>query len=113
MDISELIIGAFTTSPSPLPDSPILPKMPARLITLELRDEYRRTGRCVRCGSKDHWIKNCSLDPYIALAGTGKQVTVIGIDNDDYEDSSSGFDNGSYDRTRSELEAEVDRIVTD
>ena len=70
MDVSELIIGAFTTFPySPLPDPLILPKMPARSTTLELRD--------------------------------------------DYEDSGSDFDNGSYDGTRSELEVEVDRMVAD
>jgi len=119
MDVSELIIDAFTTPPSPLPDPPISPKMPARLITLELRDEYRRTGRCVRCGSKDHWVKNYSLDPHIALAGTatgtstGRQVIVIAVNDDNYEDSGSDFDNGSYDGTRSELEAEVDRMVAD
>ncbi len=52
---------------SPLPDPLISPKIPARSITLELRD--------------------------------------------DYEDSGSDFNNGSYNRTRSELEAKVDRIV--
>ena len=119
MDISEVIIGTFTTPLSPSPDPPISPKMPARLITLELYNEYRRTGRCVRYGLKDYWVKNCSLDPYIILAGTatgtstGRQVIVIAVNDDNYEDSGSDFDNGSYDGTRSELEAEVNRMVTD
>ena len=96
MDVSELTIGAFTTS-FPLPEPPISPKMPARSTTLELRDEYRRTGRCVRCGSKDHWIRNCSLAPHNALAGD-KQVTITAVNDDD-----SGGSEDEY--TESEVDA--------
>ena len=33
--------------------------------------------------------------------------------HDDYKDSGNDFNNGSYNRTRSELESKVDRIVAD
>jgi hypothetical protein len=121
-----MIIGAFTTAPpnppspssSNLSNPPILPKIPARSIILELRDEYRRNGRYIRYGSKDYWIRNYSLAPYNALAGTttGRQVTVVTVNDNDYDDynDSDGFKlSSSYNGTRSELEAEVDRMVAD
>jgi hypothetical protein len=112
MDVSKLTIGALTTSFSKtparatsLPDPPISPKMPARLTTLELRDEYRRTGRCVRCGYKDHWIKNCSLAPHNALASTPYRTGKNGL----IASSDDGSDRSDYEYT----EAEVDAMVAE
>jgi hypothetical protein len=105
MDVSELTINAFTTS-NPLNRS-ILPPILARSTTLELRDEYRQTGRYVRYGSKDHWIRNYSLAPYIALAGTGT-IIVIAVNDDD-----SGIYSDSDDENGSEFGAAVDKIVAD
>jgi len=122
-ELDELIIGAFTTTPpnppSPLSlnlsNPPISPKILARSITLELHDEYRQNGRCIRYGSKDHWIRNCSLALHNTLAGTipGRQVTVVAVNDDDYNDS-DGFElSSSYDGTRSELEAKVDAMAAE
>ena len=90
--------------------------MLARSTTLELRDEYWRNGRCIRCGSKDYWIRNYSLALYNAFAGTtfGRQVTVVAVNDNDYDNynDSDGFElSSSYDGTRSELEVKVDRMV--
>jgi hypothetical protein len=55
-------ISAFmTTSPNPLSlpslnlsNPSILPKIPARSTTLELRDEYKQNGKYIRCDLKDY-----------------------------------------------------------
>ncbi|PMD15798.1 hypothetical protein NA56DRAFT_673598 [Hyaloscypha hepaticicola] len=44
---------------------------------------------------------------FLRTAQQLSQVTVIAINNNDYEDSNSDFDNSSYNRTRSELEIEA------
>jgi hypothetical protein len=82
MDVSELTIGALTSI------SPHSPAMPARSTSKELRQLYRQTGRCVRCGSQEHHIQNCSLAP--ASAASGKRVTIAAVNDNDsgtYSDS--------------------------
>ena len=74
MDVSELTIGALTF------DSPA----PAQSTSKELRQLYRQTGRCVRCGSQEHYIKNCNLAPaYTTPSTSGKRVTITTVNDDD------------------------------
>jgi hypothetical protein len=62
MDVSELAISTFTTAPpnppsppsSNLSNLPISPKIPARSIILELRDEYKRNSKYIRYSLKDY-----------------------------------------------------------
>lgn len=100
-----------------LSNPPISPKILARSITLELRDEYRRNGKYIRYSSKDYWIRNYSLAPYNTLAGTtpSRQATVVTINDNDYDNYNNSNDfelSSSYDGTRNELEAEMDKIMT-
>lgn len=37
--------------------------------THEQRQKWRDTGACARCGSKDHWVAECSYGPYKAING--------------------------------------------
>lgn len=37
----------------------------ATAVSKEKRQQWRDQGRCVRCGSKDHWIKDCSHRPTV------------------------------------------------
>lgn len=32
--------------------------------TSEQRDEWRKKGGCVRCGSMEHWVSDCGFEPY-------------------------------------------------
>jgi hypothetical protein len=36
----------------------------ARSISPLRREQLRKEGRCVRCGSHDHWVNRCPLKPY-------------------------------------------------
>jgi hypothetical protein len=36
----------------------------ARSISPLRREQLRKEGRCVRCGSHDHWVNRCPLEPY-------------------------------------------------
>jgi len=53
MDLSAVDIYALTTSSSRRARS----TSPAR------REEWRISGKCVRCGSSNHWINHCPLAP--------------------------------------------------
>jgi hypothetical protein len=65
----------------------------ARSISPERRQQYRAEGRCVRCGSQDHWVKDCLLRPF--SPGPRKQlgpgparpgrVTIAALDDDAYD----------------------------
>ena len=59
----------------------------ARSTSPERRQELREEGRCVRCGSYDHWVKYCQLRPFSpdAQGRTGK-VTIAAIDDDTYDE---------------------------
>ncbi len=77
MDVSELTIGAITSSFSSPPSV-------APSTSKEARQLYRQTGRCVRCGSQEHYIKNCNLAP----ANAASNKTIVSAVNDD--------DSGTY-----------------
>lgn len=75
------------------------PPQQARSISPPLREQYRKDGKCVRCGSQDHWVKDCLLRPfsprtraklqtedvYPKTKTTGK-VTIAAIDDDAYDE---------------------------
>src|SRR6266536_2234234 len=92
MDVSELTIGAITSSFSSLPSV-------APSASKEARQLYRQTGRCVRCGSQEHYIKNCNLAPTNAVYSTsdsGERVTITTVNEDD-SGTESGLDSDSDD----------------
>ena len=77
----------------------ISPVPRARSVSPERRQQYRAEGRCVRCGSQDHWVKDCLLRPFSpgptrtttrketglrTGSGPGK-VTIAAIDDDAYD----------------------------
>ncbi len=73
MDIGNIeiaTIGGIDIQPSP---------SRARSISSTRRKQYRKEGRCVRCGSQDHWVSKCSFAPY----SSGKKVTIAALNNDD------------------------------
>ncbi|OJD21449.1 hypothetical protein ACJ73_07212, partial [Blastomyces percursus] len=37
---------------------------PAPPISSAQRENYRQEGRCVRCGSHDHWVENRQFHPH-------------------------------------------------
>jgi hypothetical protein len=58
-----------------------------------IKDSYRTTGACLRCGSYDHWLADCSIparprsQANTSSVGTGKKVVIEAIN-----DSSSLYD---------------------
>ncbi len=54
------------------------PSRCARSISPQRREQYRTEGRCVRCGSHEHWVKSCPLQPY--SSGKGKVATTADSD---------------------------------
>ena len=76
MDVSELTIGALTSS------GPV-------------RQDYRMSGQCFRCGSHGHQVKNCIWPPEGTSSGSGERVTIAAV-NDDYSgtESDSGDSGG-------------------
>src|SRR6266542_5432351 len=74
----------------------------ARSTSLERRQQLRTEGRCVRCGSHDHWVKDCLLQPFTkkqtqelaridsrkatALGSGPGKVTIAALCDDAYDD---------------------------
>jgi hypothetical protein len=81
MDLSTLEIGAINTV-----NTPSSPSSRARSTSPAERQRRRSLGRCVRCGSQGHWVKDCPLQAY--KASTGRTVTIEAINDDD-----DGYDN--------------------
>jgi hypothetical protein len=71
----------------------------ARSISPARREQYRAEGRCVRCGSYKHWVKDCLLQPFTArqkreleLIDAGKRIgtnpgrmVIAALDDDAYD----------------------------
>jgi RecB family exonuclease len=72
MDVNAITIRAINTTAAPR----------ARLVSLELRQQFRADGLCVRCGLPGHWVKDCKLRPYINSTG---KVTIAAINDDEYD----------------------------
>jgi hypothetical protein len=47
----------------------------ARSISPQRRQELREEGRCVRCGSHDHWVSRCPLEPYSRSSSRSRSLT--------------------------------------
>ena len=62
------------------------PPQRARSISPTLRGQYRLQGRCVRCGSYDHWVRSCPLQPYASGEG---EMAIEAQDNDSEGSSAS------------------------
>ncbi|KIN05194.1 hypothetical protein OIDMADRAFT_51015 [Oidiodendron maius Zn] len=61
--INALDIAAIETGPSTIINTDNNAPY-ARSISPACRDQYREQGRCVRCGSYDHWVGSCLLQPH-------------------------------------------------
>jgi hypothetical protein len=57
----------------------------ARSISPERRQQYRAEGRCVRCGSQDHWVKDCKKLPFSAGKPVAGHMTIAALDDDAYD----------------------------
>lgn len=55
MDLNQIQLNTLEV----LPSSPRAPS-----ISSVQREKYRQEGRCVRCGSSDHWVENCRFHPH-------------------------------------------------
>jgi hypothetical protein len=80
MDVSELTIGSITSSFSSTPSV-------ALSTSKETRQLYRQTGRCIRCGSQEHHIKDCNLAPAKATPGKALIAAVNDDDSGTYSES--------------------------
>lgn len=63
----------------------------ARSTSPERRQQYRDEGRCVRCGSDEHWIKDCLLQPFTKKRGgvlgeANGRVVIAALDDDSYDE---------------------------
>jgi hypothetical protein len=94
MDVSKLTIGSITSLFSSTP-------LVAQLTLKETRQLYRQTGKCIRCGSQEHYIKDCKLAPI----KTSKAL-ISAVNNND---SGTYSDSGAYDSNNSKnIGAELD-----
>ena len=78
-------VGAIDVRSSSPPSS-----LRARSISPQRREQYRAEGRCVRCGSLDHWVGICPLLSY--TSGKGKVVKTPDDDSDGSSDSFNSAD---------------------
>lgn len=86
--VGAIDIGAVNISTSS--SSPTLSRR-ARAISPQRRELYRAEGRCVRCGSHDHWVRSCPLSAY-----TSGQGEVVNTPDDDSEGSDATFDSEDH-----------------
>ena len=75
----------------------------ARSISPARRDQYREQGRCVRCGSYDHWVGTCPLQPHKPEAR--KQVAFRGNPID-----LAAFDPIALNSDNAEWESDLERL---
>ena len=73
MDINSISLNAIDISPT-------VPR--ARSVSPARREQYRKEGRCVRCGSHDHWVGNCPLQPYKRTMQTGRRTLLVEPDDE-------------------------------
>jgi len=74
MDINSISLNAID----------IVPTAPqARSVSPAQREQYRKQGQCVRCGSYDHWVGSCLLQPY--KKQTGRRTLPVESDDDEMD----------------------------
>jgi hypothetical protein len=71
MDLNTIDIGAITIGQQARSSSPAE------------RQRLRQEGKCVRCGSQDHWVKDCPIQPF---SSSGKKMTIAALDDSSYND---------------------------
>jgi hypothetical protein len=84
----------------------------ARSTSLAERERRRSLGTCVRCGSREHWVRDCPLHAY--KASTGRTVIIEAInDDDDGYNSSNGADSDidSYDGSSKREQERQERLL--
>jgi hypothetical protein len=67
-----LVFGAFSSS--------VISSL--ALVTTVTGKDYRELGACFRCGSIAYKVKNCTK--LASTSGSGKQVTIAVVNDDDY-----------------------------
>lgn len=98
--VGAISISAIDAGPSSPSHSPL---RRARSISPARREQYRAEGRCVRCGSYEHWVNSCPLSPY--TSGRGKAVTTPDDDSELVSDNGSNASFNSADhRTLARLD---------
>jgi len=97
MDMSTInTINAITSSPrSPSPHT----NSRARSTSPAERQLRRKQGKCVRCGSDEHWVKDCDIQPYketkkvpplgpkVVRGENGRKVIICAVNSDGGYDS--------------------------
>jgi hypothetical protein len=73
MDINAISVNAINVAPR------------ARSISPARREQYRKEGWCVRCGSHDHWVSDCLLQPYKKQTGIRIPASDQGSDDSDWD----------------------------
>jgi hypothetical protein len=106
-----LTINTISTITEPLQSSPLQSSSPrcfpfhtnsrVRSISPAERQQLRKQGKYIRCGSSKHWVKDCNIEPYketgkkkvpppgpkIVVGKNGRRVVICAVD-----DSDGGYD---------------------
>jgi hypothetical protein len=97
MDIGYIGAMNFSTTPQPVHSSTL---QSARSTSPGLREQYRLQGRCVRCGSYEHWVSGCPFKP----AKKRELVAVLNDDGDTQSEASCSSSNSQDKVTMERLE---------
>jgi hypothetical protein len=62
LEINTVSLGLAPSVPKTILQRPTTQK--ALFVSVQKRQEYRQTGKCVRCGSDSHWVSDCKLQAY-------------------------------------------------
>jgi hypothetical protein len=110
-------ISAITKSPRPssLRCFPLRPSSPSssfhtnsrvRSISPAERQQLRKQGKCIRCGSSEYWVKDCDIEPYkrkvpppgpkIIVGENGRKVRVCMVNDSDSDGYDSDYSIGPY-----------------
>jgi hypothetical protein len=88
MDLTTIQLNALERGPSP-------PR--ARSLSPAQRERFRLEGRCVRCGSYDHWVDDCSLRPHSPKPIKRQMAKRIPAEDEDDQWSGSDWISDNYD----------------
>ena len=89
MDINALTIKTVPINsidtPSSQSSQSSSTRLCARSISPARREQYRLEGRCVRCGSHDHWVGSCPLLPHKKQTAKRIPASDQGSDESDFD----------------------------